>query len=55
MAPEGAQEIMERMNMKWDFVESVEFEGAPRRRPDEWKPGIRAYWEDEGEGSRIIC
>ncbi|NLY90090.1 MAG: FprA family A-type flavoprotein [Firmicutes bacterium] len=30
-AEKELQEIMERNNMKWDFVESVEFEGAPKK------------------------
>jgi len=29
-AEKELKEIMERNNMKWDFVESVEFEGAPK-------------------------
>lgn len=29
-AEKELKEIMERNNMKWDFIESVEFEGAPR-------------------------
>ena len=30
VAEKELKEIMERNKMKWDFVESVEFEGAPK-------------------------
>ena len=54
-AEKELKDIIERNKMKWEFIESVEFEGAPKEEDlIKIETGVLELLEDEGEGSRII-